>query len=60
MKEEIITKDRVVWNSETAKNYRCPFCGKWIRSQYEGIDLPLIFCEEGQHRLQWVEDPVNS
>lgn len=60
LRVEIVPMDRVIWQSETAKKYCCPFCHRWISSQYEGKELPRVFCEGPMepHRLEWRQMPI--
>jgi hypothetical protein len=53
---EIVPQDRAVWQSDTAKTYQCPVCLRPIFSQYEGDELPTVYCGDGPldpHRLEW-------
>jgi len=54
--EEIVPGGRVIWQSDHAKIYQCPFCLRPVFSQYEGDELPTIVCDRGipgEHRLRW-------
>jgi hypothetical protein len=55
MRTEVIRFGRVVWQSETAKTYRCPDCGRSLCSQYEGDENPTIRCDGplADHVLEW-------
>lgn len=55
MRRELVPSDRAIWQSETAKTYTCPFCRRFIRSQYEGEELPTIVCSGPMesHVLEW-------
>lgn len=50
---ESIPNDRAIWQSDTAKTYRCPFCLRPIFSQYEGEKLPIVECFPDRHVLRW-------
>lgn len=50
---EVVPTDRVIWQSDTAKSYKCPICKRWVYSQYEGDDRPEIICGPRQHTLRW-------
>lgn len=52
---EVIPFGRVVWQSDTAKTYWCEQCQTWLRSQYEGDEIPTIRCDGpmADHVLEW-------
>ena len=44
------------WQTDTMKNYRCPWCGRWVFTQYEGTAALLpggVECKPGGHQLTW-------
>jgi len=51
---EVVEGGRAIWQSETAKTYRCPVCLRPIFTQHEGDGLPEIICKGTSHSLTWV------
>ena len=45
---EHVPGGKVIWQSETAKTYKCPRCERPVFSQYEGQDSPtMVRCHYG-------------
>lgn len=53
---EVVEGGHVIWQSDTAKTYRCPVCQRPIFTQHEGDGVPEIVCEGTRHRLTWVAE----
>jgi hypothetical protein len=53
---EFIPNDRAIWQSDTAKTYRCPICRRPIFSQWEGQESPTVDCRPDGHQLTWTVD----
>jgi hypothetical protein len=53
--EEVVKYGIAVWQSDTAKTYRCPYCLKPLFSQYEGEESPTVTCHGplADHVLRW-------
>jgi hypothetical protein len=60
---EFIPNGRAIWQSNTAKSYPCPYCSRWIFTQYEGT-APLldvnVRCETEGHTVTWDEPSLTK
>jgi len=59
MREETIPAGVALWQSDTAKTYKCSVCLRPLFSQYEGDEEPRITCRGPMqdHVLTWTVKP---